>query len=150
MSRRLHSSEPWSAVRERPGADASIKLIDLVCEGGLIGTLSLDLTGRGAPGQSLGHPDDDVRRVVECVNACDGVDQPEAALEAVREALAGMLEWLSDAWERAEEEGRVEILAETRPPGLRRDKVIEAKKLLGLSAGERLALELMGRPEEDA
>lgn len=138
MTRPAHSPEPWSRAHEEPGAGGKVfRLVDAA--GMPVGVLHAPFKEAGA----RGHPDDDARRIVDCVSACEGVAQPDTAVDQARDALGSAIGWL-EAVARAEDEVGGTRLEDAGVDFLR---LRAAKEALGLSAGERLALELMDRPE---
>ncbi len=142
MNKQTHSAEPWQVLRERPATGG--RAWDLVdADGAVIGVLH----ARSDSG-AAGYLDDDMHRIVAYVNGCEGVGSPTTAVDLARDALGGALAWLTELSRRASERGWLEDLVATRPEGLYLDKMQEAKDALGLSAGERLALELMNKQEE--
>ena len=86
MKKLTHTPEPWeTSVNEDRQWD--------ICEAGG-GDMIADLAFRGHEGEA------DAKRIAVCVNACEGMKDPEAEVKALREALADLRAACTDVYKQ--------------------------------------------------
>ncbi len=90
-----HTPEPWSFVEDGGGSAFSFEIrADRRDHGGQIRGIALvyaDNPDDGSPGT---EDTANAARIVQCVNACAGLDNPAEAIRAAREALLATLDYL--------------------------------------------------------
>ncbi|QET79844.1 hypothetical protein [Aeromonas veronii] len=77
-----HTKEPWNAVEVDNDSDTFVKVCH--ANGGTIAKLWIDVDDKEFSDEQR----ENARRIVACVNACEGMDDPVEVIKGLKEALA--------------------------------------------------------------